>query len=493
GVRFEAAGDLWGMEISPVQDHLVDNSKKGALVIGPAGENRVLYACIRSGHRFLGRGGMGAVMGSKRIKAIVATGMSKKILPVDLEGFTKHRKKAQTYILRNPLIQSYRAYGTNYNINPGIDSGYVPVRNFRDRTDERFHALSGQAMAERYKTTHAVCNPCIVLCGHKGTYPDGKVRPIPEYETTGVWGGNIMNFNPDLIGRWNERMNELGIDTISCGVTVSWAMEAAERGVRPSSLAFGKTDNIETIIDDIGYGRGEGVELGLGTRRLAQKYGGLEFAAQVKGLELAAYDPRAGWGQGLNYAVANRGGCHLNAFPIALEGIFHYIPQYAIRSKVSWVCMLEDLFSAINSTQTCVFSIFGYLLEPPLAKYTPKPLLKLTMTWMPAVAQLVLNWKPLSGMVSAITGYKLGMREYLQIGRRVHVLERYMNVQCGVNAADDTLPERFLKEAVTKHPVPSTVPIEKLVQAYYRKKGYDRQGVPKPSLLKALGIKSLNP
>ena len=488
GASFEDAGDLWGLETGAAQERLADNPRQGALVIGPAGENGVLYSVIRSGERFLGRGGMGTVMGSKNLKAVVATGMSHRIAPAEGESFARANNKARAMMNRNGLIRSYRAFGTNYNVNPGVDAGYAPVRNFRDRTDERCRALSGEAMAERYSTTHASCAPCMVLCGHKGTYPDGLERHIPEYETIGVWGGNILNFDPDIIGVWNDRMNELGIDTISCGVTVSWAMEAAEKGLRPSALAFGKTDNIIGVLDDIARLRGEGTELALGSKRLAEKYGGLDFAIQVKGLEMAAYDPRAGWGQGLNYAIANRGGCHLNAYPIALEALVRYIPQYTTLSKVSWVAFFEDLFSAVNSVQTCQFSVFGYILEPPIAKYTPKPLLKLAMTFMPSVAQLVLDWSGLTRLVAAITGRKLGMREFLKSGRRTHVLERHMNVLCGVTSGDDTLPARFLTEAVTKHPRKSVVPVEKLVKSYYRKKGYDKKGIPKPELLKKLGI-----
>jgi aldehyde:ferredoxin oxidoreductase len=488
GARFEDAGEAWGLETGPAQGRLVEGPRRGALVIGPAGENKVLYANIRSGHRYLGRGGMGAVMGAKNLKAIIATGMAYHITPADPAAFERLNAKARRMIVRNDFVRAYREFGTNLNVNPGLDSGFAAVRNFRDRTDERCRALSGEAMAERYHTTHSVCAPCSVLCGHKGVYPDGVERSVPEYETIGLFGGNIMNFDPDLVGTWNDRLNEVGLDTISCGVTLGWAMEAAEKGLRPSALAFGRTDNIEAVIDDIAHRRGEGAELALGSKRLAEKYGGLEFAAQVKGLEMAAYDPRAGWGQGLNFAVANRGGCHLNAYPIALEALFHYIPQYSKLSKVSWVVFLEDLFSAINSAQTCQFSSFGYLLEPPIAKYMPKPLLKLAMTFLPKVAQSVLDWSALSGLVSAITGRPMGMREFLRCGTRTHVLERHMNVLSGVKAADDTLPRRFLEEAETKHAVKSVVPIGPLVKAYYRKKGYDESGVPTAKLLRRLGI-----
>ncbi|HOX48740.1 MAG TPA: aldehyde ferredoxin oxidoreductase family protein [Spirochaetales bacterium] len=488
GVRFEEAEGLWGLETGPAQERLVDNPRQGALVIGPAGENGVLYAVIRSGNRYLGRGGMGAVMGAKNLKAVVATGRAYRIEPADPERYARLNAKARKHINRNPFVLSYRAYGTNYGVNPGVDRGYAPVRNFRDRTDERCRSLSGEAMAERYATEHAACAPCAVLCGHKGTYPDGQKRHIPEYETIGLWGGNIMNFDPDLVAVWNDRMGELGLDTISCGATASWAMEAAEKGLRPSELAFGRTDNIARILDDIAHRRGEGAELALGSRRLAEKYGGLEFAAQVKGMEMAAYDPRGGWGQGLNYAVANRGGCHLNAYPIALEAIFGFIPQYSRLSKASWVDFFEDLFTAVNSTQTCQFSAFGYLLEPPVAKYTPKPLLKLAMTLLPEVAQSMLDWSCLSGLVGAITGRRVTPRDFRMAGRRAHVLERRMNCLMGVTAADDTLPGRFLTEGKTRHPVDSVVPIEPLVKAYYRKKGYGPDGVPTARTLARLGI-----
>lgn len=488
GLRFETAEGVWGLETGSAQARLLQGPKDAALVIGPAGENGVLYANIRSGHRYLGRGGMGAVMGSKNLKAVVATGKAYKIAPADPEAFKRRFKVAKEHIDRNSFTRSYRAFGTNYNVNAGVDSGFVPVRNFRDRTDERFRALSGEAMAERYKTKFATCLPCSIMCGHKGTYPDGKERHIPEYETIGVWGGNIGNYDPDLIGVWNDRLNDLGLDTISAGCTVAWAMEAAEKGLRASALVFGKTDNLLGVIEDIAYRRGEGAELCLGSKRLSEKYGGTEFAIQVKGLEMAAYDPRAGWGQGLNYAVANKGADHLNAYPIGLEALYHYLPQYSTLSKASWVAFMEDLFSAINSTQTCQFTTFGYLLETIAPKCTPKPILRLAMTFLPGVAQKLLDWSALSGLVAAITGRRIGMYEFLRVGRRTHVLERQMNVLCGVTAADDTLPRRFLEEAETKHKVRSVVPIGKLVAAYYRKKGYDRAGRPTPRLLEKLGI-----
>lgn len=343
-------------------------------------------------------------------------------------------------------------------------------------------------MAERYKTTISSCIPCTVLCGHKGTYPDGKLRSIPEYETIGIWGGNIGNFDPDIVGLWNEQMNELGIDTISLGGTIAWAMEAAEKGIRPSSLRFGKTENLSSIIEDVAYRRGEGAELALGTKALSERYGGSDFAIQVKGLEMAAYDPRSAWGQGLGFAVTNRGGCHLGSYTIAMEAIYAYLPQYTSISKAEWVDFFENLFSAVNSLHTCLFSIFGYLLEPPIAKYTPKAILKLAMLFTPRLAQALLDWSALSGFVESITGRKCSPRDFYNAGKRALLLERAMNCSCGISAKDDSLPERFIKEKNTRHEVKSVVPLEKMKRKYYKIKGYDKNGIPLPKTLKKAGL-----
>ncbi|HUX38788.1 MAG TPA: aldehyde ferredoxin oxidoreductase family protein [Rectinemataceae bacterium] len=488
GVSFEDGTAIWGLGTEAAKARLVDNPRQGELLIGPAGENLVRYANIRSGNRYLGRAGLGAVMGAKKLKAVIANGGAFRVESADPAAFGKASARMRKHVLRNGFSRSYRAYGTNYNVRPGMKAGFLPVMNFRDRTDPRFESLSGEAMAARYDTRHSTCSPCTVLCGHKGSYPDGKTRHIPEYETTGSWGGNIGNWDPDLIGSWNELMNDLGMDTISAGVTFSWAMEAAEKGIRKSELAFGRTDNIATLIEDTALRRGEGADLAEGSRRLSDKYGGKDFAIQVKGLELASYDPRAGWGQGLNYAVANRGGCHLNAYPIGLEALYGFLDPYSIRGKADWVAFMEDLFDAFNATQTCLFTVFGTLLETLVPKLSPKPVLKFAMTWFPDIAQLLLNWSSVSDQVAAITGRKVSQRDYLLAGRRCHVLERYMNTRMGVSRMNDDLPARFLSEAETKHPKRSVVDLEPMLGEYYRKKGYDANGIPTAATLAKLGI-----
>ncbi len=488
-VLFHDASSLWGKTTRDAQRMLNLSIKDGDLVIGPAGENGVLYANILSGHRFLGRGGMGAVMGGKNLKAVAVRGRAYRVRPVKEEMFKRIRRKASRFIAKNDFSNKYRSYGTASNVIPGIAAGYVPVTNFTYRTDERFRALSGESMAEKYSTTNSSCIPCSIRCGHQGTFPDGIVKQIPEYETVGLWGPNIDNYDSDKIGEWNLLMNDLGMDTISAGGTVSWAMEAGEKGLRETELHFGKTDNIANIITDIAYRRGEGKELSLGSRNLSKKYGGKDFAIQVKGLEMAAYDPRGAWGQGLSYATANRGACHLSAYPLALEVLFRFLEPYTIRSKAFWVDFFENFNAALNSLQTCQFTSFAYVLEPFPVTVFPRFVLKFAMQHFPALAVFFLNFGILNGTYESITGIKLSQKDFITAGRRIHILERYMNTRMGITKKDDTLPERFLKESETKHPVKKAVPLEPMLKDYYRIKKYDKNGVPTRKILSLLGIK----
>lgn len=488
-VLFEDAGELWGAGTHAVQESLKLTPREGAAVIGPAGENQVLYANICSGHRFAGRGGVGAVMGAKNLKAIVARGKEYRCVPVNREKFAKALKKAKTHIQRSPMTQGYKAFGTNMNTRYGMKSGFSPVRNFRDRYSPRTEAITGEAMAQKYKTRHSTCRYCSVLCGHKGMYPDGRMRQIPEYETTGLFGSNIENYDTDKIALWNDIMNEMGMDTISAGGTMAWAMEAGEKNLRKTALSFENHENIGSILEDIAYRRGEGAELAEGSKRLSEKYGGKEFAIHTKGLEIAAYDPRACWGHGLSYAVHNKGGCHLGSYLVGLEVLLGYMPSQTSMGKASWVVFCEDLFASINSLQTCLFTAFSILTEPVIPKYLPKPVLKVATILNPKMSQMLMNWSAYSDLFSAITGIPMNQWQFMKAGERITKLERYMNVKMGQQPSEDTLPDRFTKESVTKYPVAAVVPIEKMVRQYYRIRKYDPQTAgPTAQGLRRLGI-----
>jgi len=487
GVTFEPAGTLWGQGTQETQESLKLTREEGAAVIGPAGENGVLYANICSGHRFAGRGGVGTVMGAKNLKALVASGKKIRYEAVLPEKFTANRDKARKFVNRNQMTKAYRAYGTNSNVRVGIEGGFSPVHNFRDRYHPENEKVSGEAMAEKYQTKQTGCRHCPILCGHKGTYPDGKTRIIPEYETTGMFGSNIDNFNADLIGSWNEHMNELGMDSISAGGTIAWAMEAGEKGVRKTALQFGKTGNIEKILTDIAYRKDEGAELSLGSKRLSDTYGGKEFAIQVKGLECAAYDPRSSYGHGLGTAVHNKGGCHLGSYLIALEHHFGYMPRHTSLSKAHWVIFMEDIFTAVNSLQVCIFSVFGILTEPLIPKYLPKFVLNIATMLMPQVAISLMDWSILSTYFWSVTGIKMNKWDLLHAGKRINKLERWMNVQMGMIKDDDTLPDRFTKEKETAYPGKnSVVPISRMVRKYYKLRRYTNEGGPSASDLEKL-------
>ncbi len=490
GAEFESAEKLWGLDTAETQKKLNLTVKEAASVIGPAGESMVSYANICSGHRFAGRGGVGAVMGSKNLKALVARGREVGFRPLLPEKFEKTLKKGKKHILRNKMTRGYRLYGTNANTKQGIKSGFSPVRNFRDRYNPELEKLTGEAMAEKYSTRHSACRHCSVLCGHKGTYPDGKMRQIPEYETMGMFGSNIGNYDSDLIGEWNDLMNLYGIDTISAGGTIAWAMEAGEKGLRETSLAFEKKENISAILKDIAFRKGEGDELSKGVRTLSRKYGGTEFAIHVKGLECAAYDPRAAWGQGLSYAVYNKGGCHLGSYMIGLELLLGYMVPHSTMGKAHWTIFLEDLYGAINSLQTCLFTGFGIMTEPPVPKYLPKFILKLATATMPAVAQALMDWSVLSNFFWSVTGIRMSKFGFIKAGERITKLERWMNSQMGLKKKEDTLPLRFTQEKSTAYPGKETVvPIEKMVKTYYKLRKYGDRGCPEKKDLERLGIK----
>jgi aldehyde:ferredoxin oxidoreductase len=362
------------------------------------------------------------------------------------------------------------------------------VRNFTGGTHGEAHKISGEEMAEKFKTSYSTCKPCTILCGHKGNI-NGRMRQIPEYETVGLMGSNLEIFDPVKISDFNEICTEMGMDTITAGGTIAWAMEATERGLFRSDLKFGSADGVCEVLKDIAYMKGIGEDLAMGSRWCSKKYGGEGFAIQVKGLEMAAYDPRGAFGQGLSYAVANRGACHLSATAFGLEVYLDLMDAYSYRSKASMVKYQEDIYSAINSLQTCVFTVFPYELETPLMKYSPRPVLKFMMNLMAGVAMRFVDVSLWPELWSAVTGERLGMTAFLRAGARVQVLERMMNCAEGISRKDDTLPDRLLNEFRKCDSKERGIPLEKMLNRYYFVRGFDKNGIPKEGTIKRMKIK----
>ena len=489
GVEFRDAGELWGLDTVETQSKL-DERRAGMLTIGPAGENLVRFANIATGDRFLGRGGMGAVMGSKNLKAIVALGGTHKITPMNQAAFDRLKKKATAYINRNPVTGGlYRNFGTPANVVMNVKGNILPVKNFSDGTHVQAFQISGEETKRNHETSHHTCKPCTILCGKKGKF-GGEELPAPEYETVSLLGSNLGIFDIEKIAEWNRICGNMGIDTMSTGGTLAWVMEATERGLIQSDLKFGSPDGVSQALLDTAHRKGFGAEMAQGSKALSEKYGGTSFAMHVKGLEIAGYDPRGSFGHGLAYAVANRGGCHLSAFLVAQEVFLHLLRPHAVRSKADYVRFLESLNNCVNSLQTCLFTLFPYLLEPPLTKYTPPSALGLLMQELPQVAISLIDYTLYRDFWSAATGIKMSRREYLEAGDRITVLERYMNTREGIWRLHDTLPDRLLREGRQSDPKAHTVPIEKLRSKYYKKRGYDHNGIPTPKTLKGLGIQT---
>ena len=428
-------------------------------------------------------------MGAKNLKAIVARGGACKYVAYDADAFKKYRRRALKKINRNRYTaELYRNLGTNANVRFCNDGGILPVRNFRYGSHEHAQKIFGETLRDKYQAKTSSCKACAILCGHKGTMNGANGHPIPEYESTALLGPNLGIFDSDRIVDWNGLCSKLGLDTITTGVTLSYLMEAGENGLIPTTLKFGSPDGISETIEDIAHRRGQGDELANGSRWLSQKYGGVEFAMHVKGLEMAAYDPRGSWGQGLAYAVANRGGCHLSATIFALEVFMKYLNPTTTRAKAKFVRFFESLYSAVNSLQTCLFTGYAYILEDPIVKYSPAPLLKLSMQNFPGLSTKVINIREFIKLFEAVTGIKLSRGEFLRVGDRIQTLERYMNTLEGISRADDTLPGRFLNQNGSANGRNHAVPLERMITQYYKIRGYDNNGIPTATTLKKYGI-----
>lgn len=487
-VEFIEVEELAGINTEQVQEKLELGKKDGALVIGVAGENLVKFANAVSGHRYLGRGGIGAVMGSKNLKAIVAKGGVYKIVPVNKDKFDRVKKLSTSYVKQNEVTsKNYRNYGTNSHITQCNNANILPVKNFTSGSHPKALEVSGEMFSVKHNQKHSVCKPCTILCGHKGTF-NGVEKKIPEYESTALLGPNLEIFDTNQITELNETCNLLGLDTISTGTTLSYIAEATEKKLFKTDCKFGEQQGFLQMIKDIAQRKGFANEVAEGVKSLSEKYGGEDYAIHVKGLEMSAYDPRGAWGQGLSFAVANRGACHLSAPLFSLEATLGYLKADTTMAKAYITDYFEKLFAAINSLHGCQFTSFAYMLEPIIAKYSPKQVLGKAMQYTPAIALALMDVSIYNKTFSAITGLDLSQAQMFKAGERIHTLERYMNTLEGITRKDDTLPKRMLEEGLITDNKKKTVPLEKMLASYYKIKGFDNDGIPTQELLTKLKI-----
>ncbi len=483
-VYFIDADYLWGKNTRDVRSIL--RYGNDSLVIGRAGENLIHYANISSGHRFFGRGGFGAVLGSKRIKAISIKRGNYSVKPNDVELFKKLIKKSVKYINSNEITSNqFRRFGTLTYLELNNKFKILPVNNFKYSYSDDAENLYSDELKKRYVFKHSICKPCLIGCGHK-TEIDSDIKQVAEYETLSILGTNIGIFDFEFILKLNEISSEYGLDTISLGGTLAWAMEASEKGLIDINISFSSREEILNVIDMIVNKEGFGKELSRGVRYLSEKYGGKDFAIHIKGLEVAGYDPRGSFGQALAYSTANRGGCHLSGTMFALELYFNLLNPFSIRAKPSFVAFMQNLQDILNSLHICLFTVFPFTLESPLTKYTPDFLLRFLMMNIPDFALKLIDISLYVDFYYSITSIRYSREDFLKIGERIYNLERYMNKDIIMD--NDILPERFFSNNLTRKRIFTEKMLNKMKKRFYKIRGFNNHGIPDTKKLKELGI-----
>ena len=497
-VPFEDASELWGLPTGATREKLPKN--RGSLVIGPAGENKVLYACVFSNERTAGRGGVGAVFGDKNLKAVTAWGYK---LPevYNREKLNEHNKKWVKSIRNHPLTgRQLPKLGTAGLVAPMQAHKILATKNFGKGRFDNFEKVSGEELAEKHLVSNGACTTCVIRCARM-VKVDDKVVKGPELETLGLLGPNILNDDIEKIIRWNYVLDEMGMDAISAAGSIAFAMELKEKGLHDFGLAFGKTDNIEAMIEDIAYRRGAGDLLADGTKRMSEKFGGEEFAIHAKGMELAAYEPRHAVGHGLGYATSNRGGCHLNAgYMVVLEGLGLDVDPLTPHGKAALDIFLQNIMETASAAGECIFTSYpllpGFLIDKPNWLLTRLvlgafpyvgPVINL-LNRFTKVAKINLPLIPHSYAIKYATGINSTIASVLTWGAYGFNTERIANIILGQKAGADKLPKRLTDIQEDPDDPRTKVPLEKMKKVYYRARGW-KDGVPTWHRLKTLGIK----
>ena len=502
---FHNADDLWGMRVGECQAALKakfkPNAKYGCMCIGPAGENLVKYSAVISGDRAAGRTDVGAVFGWKNIKAITVTG-NKKVYIAKPEKAKRLARSWSAYLRKHPLTgNQLPRLGTAGLVSSMQMRSMLSTRNYKKGQYEHFDKVNGETLAEEHNVVNRGCLSCPIRCSRM-VRVDGQLVKGPELETLGLLGGGIENPDLEKILQWNYELDELGMDTISASSTLAWAMEANEKGLWDNGLSFGNTDGISKIWEDIAFRRGIGDELAEGSKRLSEKYGGKEFAIHAKGLELAAYEPRRAVGMGLGYAVANRGGCHLNGgYLVILEGLGLAVNPQTPSGKADFTMMFQDLMEMISATGQCLFTSYaffpGFLFSRPNSPVTKT--VNLVMPYLGGAIRVINKCPEIAAIhipvlfpntryFELVTGMPMTFGHFLRCGERGYTLDRYVSTRFGVSAKDDALPKRLTEELQDPKDPKSKVPLEKMKRTYYRARGWDKNGIPTKKTLKRLGI-----
>jgi aldehyde:ferredoxin oxidoreductase len=484
-IELRDARELWGRDIYETTDGL--NEKLGKdfniFCIGPAGENLVRFASISNDKaHFAGRTGLGAVMGSKLLKAVAVRGSGEPGL-ADEPAFRAARSAVMAAIKQSVPAQSLREMGTDGAMDLGMMTGDVPIRNWSRGQDlELSAALGGPTLKDRFLVRNHACSNCTIACKRVVEVKDGPYRvqagPGPEYETCCTFGTMICNGDLAALIKANELCNRLGLDTISCGATIAFAMECFEKGLLGPAetggldLAWGDMQAVISLLPLIARRQGLGALLADGSAGAAARLGGraADFTVTVKKLELPMHDPRGFHGMGLAYAYSSRGACHLQHAVLPVEQGFISLPELGLKDdyigqssqgKAAMVAICEDYGLLLNCVCQCHFVNFA----------TP-----------PAELLAALN---------AATGWTFNLDGLLECGRRIWQLKRGLVNLMGVRDEADRLPGRVMSALEEGGAAGSVPDLELMKREYKQIRGLDSDGIPRREILLGLGLPTL--
>ena len=333
----------------------------------------------------------------------------------------------------------------------------------------------------------------------------GREVKGPEYEILSLMGSNLLVDDLDAIIKWNYEIDLLGMDTISTGTTLGFAAELNEKGLWKNGLEFGKKETFAKVLKDIAYRRGIGKELAEGVRYLSKKYGGEDFAPHVKGLEIAAYEPRATVGQALGYATATRGACHLDAgYGVYIEVTGPILmDQFKYRGKPAWTILMQNLMAVIGAGGKCLFTAWTFVPKPAY-RVPGKPvlsriingvmsnlgwLISLTLKTPPWMLKIHLPFMlPHSKALTQATGMNIHFGDWARIGDRGYNLEKLFNLREGIGKEQDRLANKFTDVPLLPENKKSVVRMDRMLPEYYRLRGWDKNGIPTKRTLKKLRL-----
>ncbi len=448
-IQFKSAAELWGKGSHEAEAILAKKygHDYSILSIGPAGENLVTMACINSDYyRQAGRGGIGAVMGSKNLKAIVINGSKGVKVPNIVETTNKIVELLQKDCLQEDNTFVFDC-GTTAFLEACNDGGILPVNNFSDATDERWTEYNGDVLLEKRKGKRG-CGSCGLGCGNFLQYGDA-ICEGPEYESLAVAGPNAGVRDPETIVKFNQVADDMGLDTISAGDVIIWAMEMTEKGIHDFGIKFGDGAKMIEYLKLMAKREGIGADLALGVRAASDKYGGKDFAMEVKGLEYPQYEPRGSWGMSLAYAVSDRGACHMRAYAPNDEVFTAAIPPYTAENKGQMVYNLAE-HNAVKFS-LCICDFWATLSQETMAE-----------------------------IMTLVTGKEWTAVDMAKVGWRVIQVARAFNQREGFDRKDDTMPKRLAAEALKSGPAAGqAIPqeaFEDMLNQYYNVLGWDENG-----------------